>query len=201
MMLSIALVIAVAVVAALPSANTALCYLLASAVTFATISGCVYKWRQEKRVSHAARTAPALLLGDEAPPLSDSQTWPPPLTTTPGRVDYLDRLKTALTALVVAHHCTCAFVGSGWYVCLGDYPSAFSAFGRPFLLLNQSYFMCLFFLVSGYFAAASLDKKGRAAFFVDRPRAPPSATPSAPPQRPLSVDRPRRATSCCLAAA
>ena len=81
MMLSIALVIAVAVVAALPSANTALCYLLASAITFATISGCVYKWRQERRVAQAARTAPALLLGDEAPPLSDSQTWPPPLTT------------------------------------------------------------------------------------------------------------------------
>ena len=167
-LLSIALAIAVAVVAALPSANTALCYLLASAITFATISGCVYKWRQERRVAQAA---PALLLGDEAPPLSDSrETWPPPVTTSPGRVNYLDRLKTALTALVVAHHCTCAFVGSGWYVCLGDYPSAFSAFGRPFLLLNQSYFMCLFFLVSGYFAAASLDKKGRAAFFVDRPR-------------------------------
>jgi len=87
----------------------------------------------------------------------------------PARVDYLDRLKTCLTALVVMHHCTCAFVGGGWYLMIGNYAtSSFKAFGSPFLLINQSYFMCLFFFVSGYFCPSSLDRKGRVEFLLDK---------------------------------
>ena len=39
------------------------------------------------------------------------------------RLYYLDNLKIFLTVVVVLHHQTCSFVGSGWYFNIGNYSS------------------------------------------------------------------------------
>jgi fucose 4-O-acetylase-like acetyltransferase len=43
-----------------------------------------------------------------------------------------------------------------------------SVFALWFLGVNQSYFMCLFFLISGFFTPSSLDRKGREGFLKDK---------------------------------
>ena len=55
----------------------------------------------------------------------------------------------------------CAFVGTSWFYTIGDFDgNSFKSFGFATLLLNQSYFMSLFFFISGYFIPPSYDKKG-----------------------------------------
>ena len=88
---------------------------------------------------------------------------PPPLTGAPdedkgapppkkaARLYYLDNVKTVLTMIVVAHHTTCAYVGSGWYYELGNFTYSFQYFGLSFLMLNQVRFES----GSKYCAAAS----------------------------------------------
>ena len=76
------------------------------------------------------------------------------------RLLYLDNLKSFLTAVVVFHHTTCGFVGTGWIYQLGAYDNSFRWFGTGLLVLNQSYFMCLFFFISAYFTPTSCDRKG-----------------------------------------
>ena len=77
------------------------------------------------------------------------------------RLYYLDNLKTFLTIMVVIHHIIGLFSGQGWYYMIGNYHNSFRLFGSIILSLNQSYFMCLFFFISGYFTPISCDKKGR----------------------------------------
>ena len=85
------------------------------------------------------------------------------------RLDYLDNLKSFLTLLVVVHHCTGTFVGGkSWYYSVGSYLNSFQIFGGSLLLLNQSYFMCLFFFISGYFTPISFKRKGRRRFLQER---------------------------------
>lgn len=90
----------------------------------------------------------------------------------PQRLHFLDNVKTFLTALVVSHHVTCAFGGCGryWFLVVGDYPCAFHSFAKGFTLLNQAYFMSLFFFISSYFTPSSYDRKGRTAFLLDKGR-------------------------------
>jgi len=77
------------------------------------------------------------------------------------REDYFDNLKVFLTVVVVMHHTVCAFVGTSWFYAIGQFDgNSFKSFGFATLLLNQSYFMSLFFLISGYFIPPSYDKKG-----------------------------------------
>ena len=62
------------------------------------------------------------------------------------REDYFDNLKVFLTVVVVIHHTVCAFVGTSWFYTIGDFDgNSFKSFGFATLLLNQSYFMSLFF--------------------------------------------------------
>lgn len=84
------------------------------------------------------------------------------------RVYYLDNIKSILTCIVVIHHITCAFSGNGWFYMLGHYYNPFIPFGSTILALNQSYFMCLFFFISGYFTPISYKKKGRYKFLKDK---------------------------------
>ena len=84
------------------------------------------------------------------------------------RLYYLDNLKIFLTVIVILHHQTCSFTGSGWYFNVGNYGSSFQAFGSTVLLQNQSYFMCAFFFISGYFTPSSFDKKGKFRFLRDK---------------------------------
>jgi fucose 4-O-acetylase-like acetyltransferase len=71
------------------------------------------------------------------------------------RLYYFDNLKVALTVLLIAHHVGQAYGPTG-----GTWPiqeTARAALLGPFFTVNRSFFMSLFFLISGYFAARSFD--------------------------------------------
>ncbi len=73
------------------------------------------------------------------------------------RLYYLDNLKVALTVLLIAHHVGQAYGPTG-----GTWPiqeTARAALLGPFFTVNRSFFMSLFFLISGYFVARSFDAK------------------------------------------
>lgn len=76
-----------------------------------------------------------------------------------GRLHFVDNLRVALTILVVLHHSALSFMGSDGLT-VGVL--------TLFTLVNQAYFMGLFFLVSGYFVPGSLARKGSAAFVRGR---------------------------------
>jgi peptidoglycan/LPS O-acetylase OafA/YrhL len=84
------------------------------------------------------------------------------------RLGYVDNLRVLLTVLVLAHHCAVTYGALPlWY---WTEPST-SPSGIALMLLvivNQFYFMGLFFLLSGLFAPGSVDRKGPGAFAKDR---------------------------------
>jgi glucan biosynthesis protein C len=90
----------------------------------------------------------------------------------PPRLHFLDNVKTFLTAVVVSFHVNCAFGGCGdhWFLVVGDYSCGFHTFTEVIALINQAYFMSLFFFISAYFTPASYDRKGRTAFLRDKAR-------------------------------
>jgi peptidoglycan/LPS O-acetylase OafA/YrhL len=83
---------------------------------------------------------------------------------------YIDRLRTAMTALVVVFHTAITYGASGgWFyheVVAPTRPS--SLLLTLFVATNQAYFMGFFFLLAGYFTPASLERKGYARFIGDR---------------------------------
>jgi hypothetical protein len=110
-----------------------------------------------------------------------------------GRISYLDSLRVFLTILVIFHHAALAFGGvGGWYyydpscssgawnVIPSDPDSEHESDGtgtvkpRPllvlFVVLNQSFFMASFFVMSGYFSALSLRKRVEKAALAGRGR-------------------------------
>jgi glucan biosynthesis protein C len=90
----------------------------------------------------------------------------------PPRHHFLDNVKIFLTAVVVSFHINCAFGGcdNKWFLVVGNYSCAFHSFAKAFRLINQAYFMSLFFFISAYFTPASYDRKGRTAFLRDKGR-------------------------------
>jgi len=82
--------------------------------------------------------------------------------------------------VVICHHTIGAFRGSsdtGAAFVITDFSSptlamppktVYALFASVVLDLNQSYFMALFFFISGYFTPSSLDRKGVAGFLRDR---------------------------------
>jgi peptidoglycan/LPS O-acetylase OafA/YrhL len=87
------------------------------------------------------------------------------------RIYYIDRLRTALTILVVLHHTAIAYGGAGgWYYIevQGDDLTPTKAVLTLFTGVNQAFFMGFFFLISGYFTPGSYDRKGAARFLADR---------------------------------
>jgi fucose 4-O-acetylase-like acetyltransferase len=83
---------------------------------------------------------------------------------------YIDRLRTATTALVVLHHAAIAYGGSGgWFYHEIEFSSRPSSLLLTFFLAtNQAYFMGFFFLLAGYFTPGALERKGYARFLGDR---------------------------------
>ena len=83
------------------------------------------------------------------------------------RLYYLDNLKVLLIFLVIVHHVGQAYGSTG-----GTWPYSYpgervSSLGL-FFLFNASFFMGLFFFISGYFFPASLDRHGPSRFIADR---------------------------------
>jgi glucan biosynthesis protein C len=86
--------------------------------------------------------------------------------STSKRLYYLDNLRVFLTVLVIAHHVGQAYGPTG-----GDWPikeAVSAAVLGPFFTVNRSFFMSLFFLISGYFMVMDYDHKGGSEFVKRR---------------------------------
>lgn len=101
----------------------------------------------------------------EVSPPSRQRIRPQHTLAVPPLVAYLDNTKSFLTALVVTHHVGCAFGGCGpntWYLIVGlnNDNGPFHKFLEALALLDQCFFMPLFFFVSAYFVPTSYARKG-----------------------------------------
>jgi len=85
------------------------------------------------------------------------------------RLLYLDRLKIMLTVLVVLHHTAIVYGGTGgWYYYEHQDDMVANALLTIFNAVNQSFFMGLFFFISGYVSPASYDRQGARTFMSAR---------------------------------
>ena len=84
------------------------------------------------------------------------------------RLGYIDDLRTALTVLVVVHHAAITYSTiPRWYY---EEPVTDSSATLLDILvvLNQSFFMGAFFLISGFFVPGALDRRGARGFIGER---------------------------------
>jgi len=87
----------------------------------------------------------------------------------PSRTGFLDRIRVALTALVILHHAAIMFgAPGGWYLTIPTNNLAEKLPFAVFVSVNQAFFMGFFFLLAGYFSAMSYERKGAARFARDR---------------------------------
>lgn len=87
------------------------------------------------------------------------------------RIYYLDHLRVFLTVLVLLHHAALPYtdIEGVWYVTdNGQAQSITSGILTFFIAINQSFFMGLFFFLSGYFTPLSYDRKTPGQFVKDR---------------------------------
>jgi fucose 4-O-acetylase-like acetyltransferase len=85
------------------------------------------------------------------------------------RHQYLDVVKLLLTLLVVGVHAAITYGAAGsWFIAdpVQDFPT--SAALTFFNIYCQSFFMGLFFFISGLFTPRSIERKGPARFVLDR---------------------------------
>lgn len=84
------------------------------------------------------------------------------------RLFYLDNIKIFLIFLVILHHVGQGYGPSGgWWFYMTSEPKKLEWMGR-FFCVNASFFMGLFFMISGYFFAPSFDKKGFKKYTIDK---------------------------------
>ena len=98
--------------------------------------------------------------------MAGSSDLPPLAARTTGRLYFLDNLRIALTILVIAHHVGQAYGPTG-----GVWPIQEATRARilgPFFTVNRSFFMSLFFLISGYLMVMSYDRSRPLAFVKSR---------------------------------
>ncbi|MBN2686782.1 MAG: acyltransferase [Deltaproteobacteria bacterium] len=83
------------------------------------------------------------------------------------RLYYLDNLKVFLIILVIMHHVGQAYgtTGGGWFY---SYPGDRVKSLGAFFGFNASFFMGLFFFISGYFYPQSFDRHGARKFIIDK---------------------------------
>ena len=79
---------------------------------------------------------------------------------------FLDNCRIALTALVIAHHVGQAYGPTGGAWPIGEATRA--AILGPFFTVNRSFFMSLFFMISGYLMVMSYDRHGPVQFLKSR---------------------------------
>jgi len=85
---------------------------------------------------------------------------------TASRLTDIDRIRVALTVLVIAHHAGQAYgpTGGRWPV----FEPTRAALLGPFFGVNAAFFMGLFFLLAGLFTPAAFDRKDAQAYLADR---------------------------------
>jgi len=83
---------------------------------------------------------------------------------------YIDRLRTALIALVIVFHAAITYgsIGGWFYHEMESSWTPSSLLLTLFVVTNQAFFMGFFFLLAGYYTPASLERKGYARFIGDR---------------------------------
>ena len=87
------------------------------------------------------------------------------------RLAFLDPIRVGLTLLVILHHLSITYGGSGsWYYKEAEAPELTRLLLSVFTATNQSYFMGFFFLIAGYLLPQGLARKGKAAYLRDRVR-------------------------------
>jgi len=102
-------------------------------------------------------------------PLSSSTFPIQPIPSSSPRLYYLDTLKAFLTIFVVIHHTVGAFSGQGSLgLSVGNCRNALQPFLSSFQIIQQSYFMSLFFFISAYFSPPTVLRKGVLLFIKDR---------------------------------
>jgi glucans biosynthesis protein C len=84
------------------------------------------------------------------------------------RLSYVDNLRTALTVLVIVHHCAIGYSNVPLWYYVEPAADASGTLLDLLLLLNQSFFMGAFFLVSGFFVPGSYDRRGARRFLGER---------------------------------
>lgn len=106
-------------------------------------------------MAHAAQHTRRAALGATRPAAARSD-----------RLHYVQWLRVLLICLVIGQHAAEPYVvtGGGWMV---SDPASSTALLAPFVL-NGTFFMGFFFLISGYFLDASLDRHGTAGVIGDR---------------------------------
>ncbi|RXT03797.1 acyltransferase family protein [Ammoniphilus sp. CFH 90114] len=87
------------------------------------------------------------------------------------RLYYLDYLRVFLTFLVILHHTAIAYGAGGSWIYVDVDQSELtitSILLTLFTAVNQSFFMGLFFFLSGYFTPGAFDRKGAKMFLKER---------------------------------
>lgn len=90
------------------------------------------------------------------PPHAPTVAAPPPRR----RLHHIDNLRVALTVLVVLHHVAVTYgnIPVWYYTEPAQDPSG--GLLDVFVIVNQAYFMGLFFLIAGYFVPGAADRRG-----------------------------------------
>jgi surface polysaccharide O-acyltransferase-like enzyme len=94
-----------------------------------------------------------------------------PAAGSPGRIAFLDQIRTVVTLLVVFHHTAITYGGPGsWYYheAAGRAGYATTLLLALFCAVNQAFFMGMFFLLAGYVTPPAYDRKGALHFLRDR---------------------------------
>ncbi|MET9712925.1 acyltransferase family protein [Nocardiopsis alba] len=84
------------------------------------------------------------------------------------RLHYVDHLRVVLTILVVLHHAAVTYgnIPVWFYTEPAQDPSGVLL--DVFVIVNQTFFMGMFFLIAGYFVPGAFDRKGRRGFVRER---------------------------------
>ena len=92
-----------------------------------------------------------------------------PEAKSPTRLFFIDNLRILLTILVIMHHTMITYGASGsWYFKDPNTDEFTSIILTIFAVLDQGFFMALFFFISAYFVPGSYDRKGARKFLKDR---------------------------------
>ncbi|MET1071957.1 MAG: acyltransferase family protein [Umezawaea sp.] len=90
-------------------------------------------------------------------------------TSRPTRILHIDNLRVFLTFLVLAHHSAAPYSNLDvWPTWQHSAPSSAAEPLDLLLVVNQTFFMGFFFLLSGYFAPGAVDRRGPRGFMVER---------------------------------